>query len=112
MNSKKYSTIIITTSIIVFALLTTKPAGITSVAIFENVLAQEGAITPEGINNTMTTENTTEWTSNATLVSVQGEGGQDISGMTERFQNDTTGIPEGQVDPDSKEEVDLGTGGP
>ena len=73
--------------------------------------AQEGAITPEGMNNTMSTENATEWTSNATLASVQGEGGQDISGMTKRFENDTTGIPEGQVDPDSKGEVDLGTGG-
>jgi hypothetical protein len=29
--------------------------------------AQEGAITPEGMNNTMSTENVTEWTGNATL---------------------------------------------
>ena len=29
--------------------------------------AQEGAITPEGMNNTMSTENATEWTANATL---------------------------------------------
>ena len=29
--------------------------------------AQEGAITPEGMNNTMSTENATQWTANATL---------------------------------------------
>jgi hypothetical protein len=42
--------------------------------------AQEGAITPEGINNTMATENATEWTSNATLAYAQQ--GNDTNGMS------------------------------
>ena len=37
----------------------------------DNAFAQEGGITSEGMNNTMSTENATEWTANATLAFAQ-----------------------------------------
>lgn len=43
------------------------PEQIVTNATLAPAFAQEGAITPEGMNNTMSTENATEWTANATL---------------------------------------------
>jgi hypothetical protein len=69
MESKTYSTIVIT-SILTFALIAT---GISTTA-FVNVLAQEGAITPEGsINDTMSGQNASQWAANATLAFAQGD---------------------------------------
>ena len=67
MESKTYSTIFVT-SILTFALIAT---GISTTA-FVNVLAQEGAITPEGsVNDTMSGQNASQWASNATLTFAQ-----------------------------------------
>ena len=67
MKSKTYSTIFVT-SILTFALIAT---GISTTA-FVNVLAQEGAITPEGsVNDTMSGQNASQWASNATLTFAQ-----------------------------------------
>lgn len=67
MESKTYSTIFVT-SILTFALIAT---GISTTA-FVNVLAQEGAITPEGsVNDTMSGQNASQWASNATLAFAQ-----------------------------------------
>lgn len=69
MESKTYSTIFVT-SILTFALIAT---GISTTA-FVNVLAQEGAITPEGsVNDTMSGQNASQWASNATLAFAQGD---------------------------------------
>ena len=69
MESKTYSTIVIT-SILTFALIA---IGISTTA-FVNVLAQEGAITPEGsVNDTMSGQNASQWASNATLAFAQGD---------------------------------------
>ena len=66
MESKTYSTIFVT-SILTFALIT----AISSI-VFVNVLAQEGAITPEGsVNDTMSGQNASQWASNATLAFAQ-----------------------------------------
>jgi hypothetical protein len=70
MGSKTYSTIFVT-SILTFALITA--IGISTTA-FVNVLAQEGAITPEGsVNDTMSGQNASQWASNATLAFAQGD---------------------------------------
>jgi hypothetical protein len=85
MKSNIYSIIVIS-SILAFGLIAT--AGI-SITTFVNIVAQEGAITPEGINATMTGQNDTSTTSgntaipetivtNATLAYAQGED----AGMT------------------------------
>ena len=67
MKSKTYSTIFVT-SILTFALIAT---GISTTA-FVNVLAQEGAITPEGsVNDTMSGQNASQWAANATLAFAQ-----------------------------------------
>ena len=67
MESKTYSTMFVT-SILVFALIAT---GISTTA-FVNVLAQEGAITPEGsVNDTMSGQNASQWAANATLAFAQ-----------------------------------------
>jgi hypothetical protein len=67
MESKTYSTIFVT-SILTFALIA---IGISTTA-FVNVLAQEGAITPEGsVNDTMSGQNASQWASNATLAFAQ-----------------------------------------
>ncbi len=108
MESKIYLTITIS-SILAFALIAA--TGISTIA-FVNVLAQEGAITPEGsINDTMSGQNASQWASNATLVYAQGES-EDTGGMTEGLGNDTSGMTEGQTDPNGEGEIDLGTGGP
>lgn len=66
MESKTYSTIFVT-SILTFALITAIPS-----IVFVNVLAQEGAITPEGsVNDTMSGQNASQWASNATLAFAQ-----------------------------------------
>ena len=68
MESKTYSTIFVT-SILTFALITAIPS-----IVFVNVLAQEGAITPEGsVNDTMSGQNASQWASNATLAFAQGD---------------------------------------
>jgi hypothetical protein len=68
MESKIYSTIVIS-SILTFALI----AGVIPAA-FVNVLAQEGAITPEGsVNDTMSGQNASQWATNATLAFAQGD---------------------------------------
>ena len=68
MKSKTYSTIFVT-SILTFALITAIPS-----IVFVNVLAQEGAITPEGsVNDTMSGQNASQWASNATLAFAQGD---------------------------------------
>jgi hypothetical protein len=67
MESKIHSTIFLT-SILVFASIAT---GISTTA-FVNVLAQEGAITPEGsVNDTMSGQNASQWATNATLAFAQ-----------------------------------------
>ena len=66
MESKTYSTLFVT-SILTFALITAIPS-----IVFVNVLAQEGAITPEGsVNDTMSGQNASQWASNATLAFAQ-----------------------------------------
>jgi hypothetical protein len=55
MESKTHSIIVIT-SILTFALITAIPS-----VVFVNVLAQEGAITPEGsVNDTMSGHNASQ----------------------------------------------------
>jgi hypothetical protein len=67
MESKIHSTIFLT-SILASALIAT---GISTTA-FVNVLAQEGAITPEGsVNDTMSGQNASQWATNATLAFAQ-----------------------------------------
>src|SRR5512145_762124 len=100
MESKIYLTITIS-SILAFALIAA--TGISTIA-FVNVLAQEGAITPEGsVNDTMSGQNTSQWASNATLVYAQGES-EDTGGTTEGLGNDTSGMTEGQTDPNGEGE--------
>jgi hypothetical protein len=66
MESKTHSIIVIT-SILTFALITAIPS-----VVFVNVLAQEGAITPEGsVNDTMSGQNASQWAANATLAFAQ-----------------------------------------
>ena len=95
MESKIYS-IVISSSILAFALIA---SGIPTTA-FENVLEQEGAITPEGsVNDTMSGENATQW-ANATLAFAQ----EDDTGMTQggdmgdmnQSQGNETGMIQGQ----------------
>ena len=85
MNSKINSVVI--PSILAFALIAV--AGIPTA--FVNVLAQEGAITPEdSINDTMSGENATQW-ANATLAFAQeGFQTEDLVNGTIDFGNDTT----------------------
>jgi hypothetical protein len=85
MESKIYSTVI-SSSILAFALIA---AGISTPA-FENVLGQEGAITPEGsVNDTMSGKNATEW-ANATLAFAQeGFTTKDLVNETIDLGNDT-----------------------
>jgi len=85
MDSKIHS--IVNPSILAFALIAT--AGISTTA-FVNVLAQEGAITPEGsINDTMSGENATQW-ANATLAFAQeGFTTEDLVNETIDLGNDT-----------------------
>ena len=119
MNSKIHSILI--SSILAFALI----AGTGISTAFVNVLAQEGAITPEGsINDTMSGENATQW-ANATLAYAQ-EGfttedlvnetidlGNDTmmnatlayaqendTGMTSEASDNMTGMTQGQTDDD------------
>ena len=84
METKTYSAIFATSTILAFALI----AGIIP-STFVNVLAQEGAITPEGMNNTMSTENATEWTSNVTLAFAQDDTGI-MENDTMSINNDTS----------------------
>jgi hypothetical protein len=80
METKIYSVIFTISAILAFALIAT---GISTTA-FVNVLAQEGAITPEGsVNDTMSGQNASQWATNATLAFAQ-EGFQ-----TEDLINET-----------------------
>ncbi len=85
MDSKIHSIVI--PSILAFALIAT--TGISTTA-FVTVLAQEGAITPEGsINDTMSGENATQW-ANATLAFAQeGFTTEDLVNETIDLGNDT-----------------------
>jgi hypothetical protein len=95
MNSKLNSIVI--TSILAFVLIAA--AGLSTP--FENVLGQEGAITPEGsVNDTMSGQNASQWT-NATLAFAQ----EDDTGMTSeggdmgdmnQSQGNETGMVQGQ----------------
>ena len=79
METKTYSAIFTISAILAFALI----AGIIP-STFVNVLAQEGAITPEGsVNDTMSDQNASQWATNATLAFAQ-EGFQ-----TEDLINET-----------------------
>ena len=79
METKTYSAIFTISAILAFALI----AGIIP-STFVNVLAQEGAITPEGsVNDTMSGQNASQWATNATLAFAQ-EGFQ-----TEDLINET-----------------------
>ena len=86
MNSKIHSIVI--SSILAFALIAAA-GGISTASV--NVLAQEGAITPEGsINDTMSGENATQW-ANATLAFAQeGFTTEDLVNETIDLGNDTT----------------------
>ena len=128
MESKIYFTIAISSSILAFALIVA--TGMIPTA-FVNVLAQEGAISTEGsvndtlidkdkgtsrsstefsaVNDTMSGQNVSQWTTNATLAYEQGES--EDTGMTKGLGNDT-GMTEGQTGPEGEGEVDLGTGRP
>jgi hypothetical protein len=94
MDSKTYSIII--SSLLAFVLIPRIPTA------FENISAQEGAITPEGsVNDTMSGGNATQW-ANATLAFAQedntgmtSEGG-DMSSMNQSQVNETGGLIHGQ----------------
>ena len=88
METKSHSTIVIM-SILAFALIAT--AGI-STTTFVNVLAQEGAITPEGsVNDTMSGQNASQWVTNATLAFAQeGFETEDLVNETIDMGNNTT----------------------
>ena len=88
MESKIHSTIFLT-SILAFALIAA--VGI-STTTFVNVLAQEGAITPEGsVNDTLSGQNASQWATNATLAFAQ-EGFQpdDLVNETIDLGNNTS----------------------
>jgi hypothetical protein len=97
MESKIYS-IVISSIILAFALIA---AGISTPA-FENVLGQEGAITPGGMNDTMGNESSTtsedksipgQMVTNATLAFAQeGFTTEDLVNETIDLGNDTTSM--------------------
>ena len=109
MNKKIQAMII--SSLVVFALFAGIPAA------FVNISAQgEGGNTggmPGGEGMTggggMSADTSEMQTDEGITV---GGGMSEEDGITERLENETNGMTEGQTDPNGEGEVDLGTGGP
>jgi hypothetical protein len=94
MELKIYLTIMISSSLFAFPFLV---VGLSASTIFVNVLAQEGAITPEGsVNDTLSGQNASQWATNATLAFAQeGMLGGD-AGMIDGTINTTGGRADGK----------------
>ena len=89
-----YFIIAISSSLLAFAFLF---LGLSGSTVFVNGLSQEGAITPEdSVNDTLSSQNASQWATNATLAFAQeGMLGGD-AGMIDGTINTTGGMTDGR----------------